>query len=120
MTLPRPRVLIVEDNPVIAFDLQDALAEAGMAVIGPALDLASGLELAQGSALDGAVLDIDIAGTPVWPVARTLAERSIPFLFVSADCADTLPEEFRAVVCLDKPAASHEVIAALRETIARP
>lgn len=90
--LPGRRVLIVEDNPLLALGLDDALRESGVHIVGPALDLDTGMALARADALDCAVLDIDIAGRPVWPIARALKQDGVPFLFVSGDCNKGLPE----------------------------
>lgn len=108
--LPGRRVLVVEDNPVIAFDIDDALRESGAEVVGPAHDIESGLALIRKDALDGAVLDIDIAGRPVWPIARELKSDGVPFVFVSGDCDKGLPEDFAGAVCLHKPAPTDAIL----------
>lgn len=117
--LPGKRVLVVEDNPVIAFDIDDALRDVGAEVVGPALDLTSGLRLAraEGQELDGAVLDIDLRGEMVWPLAQLLRNEDIPVVFVSADCRDPLPEAFRDTHCLSKPAPSATIIATVAEAL---
>lgn len=97
-------MLIVEDNPVLAFNIDDALRERGAFVVGPTLDLDTGMSLVPEDALDGAVLDIDIGGRPVCSLARTLRSDGVPFVFVSGDCGNGLPDDFHHAVCLDKPA----------------
>ena len=108
--LPGCRVLVVEDNPILAFDIDDALRDSGVDVVGPALDLDSGLALVEQDALDGAVLDIDIAGRPVWPIAHRLKDDGVPFVFVSADCGKGLPEDFSGATCLSKPAETDTIL----------
>lgn len=108
--LPGKRVLVVEDNPVLAFDIDDILRDFGAEVVGPALDLETGLQLAREHTLDGAVLDIDLGGHYVWPLAAALKSSSIPFVFVSAECGRTMPGDFEDSICLPKP-ANGEVIA---------
>lgn len=108
--LPGRRVLVVEDNPVIAFDIDDALRECGVEVVGPAHDIESGLALLREDALDGAVLDIDIGGTPVWPIARQLKQEGVPFVFVSGDCNNGLPDDFTHAICLHKPAQTQTIL----------
>lgn len=116
--LPGKRVLVVEDNPALAYDIDDALRECGAEVVGPALDLNTGLRLAHENNLDGAVLDIDICGEFVWPLARVLKAHQVPFVFVSADCSGDLPEDFRGFICLDKPAPSATILATVSEALA--
>lgn len=111
--LPGKRVLIVEDNPVLAFDIDDRFREHGYDVVGPALDLSSGLALARNEALDGAVLDINLCGEFVWPLARELRGHQVPFVFVSAECRDSWPEDFQECGCLDKPTADNILIASV-------
>lgn len=108
--LPGRRVLVVEDNPVIAFDIDDALRENGVEVVGPAHDIESGLALIREDSLDGAVLDIDIGGRPVWPIARELKSEGVPFVFVSGDCDRGLPDDFTGAVCLHKPAQTEAIL----------
>lgn len=92
--LPGKRVLIVEDNPALAYHINDSFCDHGAEVVGPALDLLTGLELARENHLDAAVLDIDLGGEYVWPLARELKGHKVPFVFFSAECAGDLPEDF--------------------------
>lgn len=117
--LPGKRVLVVEDNPALAFDIDDSLRKWGAEVIGPALDLATGMRLARENNLDGAVLDIDLGGAHVWPLARELSGHKVPFLSVSAECGDKLPDDFRDSVCLDKPAPTRAILESVANIIAR-
>ena len=103
-------MLVVEDNPLLALDLEDALRESGAEVVGPALDFDSGMALLREDALDGAVLDIDIGGRPVWPIARGLREDGVPFVFVSGDCGEGLPDDLTGAVCLEKPACTDAIL----------
>jgi DNA-binding response OmpR family regulator len=119
-SLPGRRVLVVEDNPLLAFDLDDALRERGVDVVGPALDLATGMALLREDALDGAVLDIDIGGTPVWPIARGLKEDGVPFLFVSGDCGKGLPDDLRGSRCLSKPAGTDAILISVAAVMDAP
>lgn len=117
--LPGRRVLVVEDNPALAYDIDDALSDSGAVVVGPALDFDTGLALASTNDLDGAVLDIDIAGQPVWPIARVLKQDGVPFVFVSADCHDGLPEDLLGAICVDKPAPTDTILNTVSSAIAR-
>lgn len=115
--LPGKRVLVVEDNPVIAFDIDDVLRDFGAEVVGPALDLETGLQLASEHSLDGAILDIDLGGHYVWPIAAALKSSRVPFVFVSAECGDKLPQDFSDFICLPKPASSRTIASTVAQVI---
>ena len=109
----RPRVLVVEDEALVAMDLESSLLRAGFAVAGPAATVAVGTELAAGP-LRAAVLDINIAGELAFPVADALAGRGIPFLFVTGYGPEILPARFRGRPLLRKPCSPRAVLAALK------
>jgi DNA-binding response OmpR family regulator len=114
------RVLIVEDEMLLAFMLQDMLAEWGCAVVGPAVRVAKALSLAGSEALDGAILDVNLAGTEVYPVARALAARRIPFLFISGYAASRLPREWRDRPTLQKPFQPRDLAQSMARVFAQP
>ena len=78
------RVLLVEDEAIIALDLAALLTDLGAVVVGPAHSVADALELLNEGKIDCAVLDINLNGEPVYPVARALETRRIPFVFVTS------------------------------------
>jgi CheY-like chemotaxis protein len=97
-------VLVVEDALLIALDLSDQLTESGCDVIGPASSVEQALEKIDGVALDGAVLDVNLAGERSFPIAQVLAARGIPFLFLTGyDSATVFPDEFQHAPRLSKP-----------------
>ncbi len=78
------RILVVEDESLIAMLLEMALQDEGCVVVGPASRVDEALELAaDGQHLDGALLDVNLAGEAVFPVAEALASRAVPFLLLS-------------------------------------
>ena len=77
------RILVVEDEPIVAWDLADALERQGCEVVGPAYDVAQAEKLSREQALDGAVLDVYLGDQKVFPVADILSEGPIPFCFVT-------------------------------------
>jgi CheY-like chemotaxis protein len=81
--LSRLKVLVVEDEPLVAMALEDLLADSGCTVIGPASSLKQGMRLIEKEAVDGAVLDINLRGEFVFPLADALAAQSIPFVYVT-------------------------------------
>jgi CheY-like chemotaxis protein len=78
------RILIVEDEAMIALLIQDVLEEIGSVIVGPASRIPAALDLIAAEAVDLAVLDLNLAGQPVYPVAEVLADRGIPFVFITA------------------------------------
>lgn len=116
--LPGKRVLVVEDNPALAYEIDDSFREAGAEVIGPAFDLATGLRLARECRLDVAVLDINLGNDLVWPLAHHLLGHRVPFVFVSALCGEHLPDDFRNVACLGKPALSSAIVETVSDALA--
>lgn len=98
------RVLVVDDEPLVAFDVADQCEHAGYQVIGPALTLKQGLALAESKAPALALLDINLHDEMVWPLARALKDRAVPIVFVSANCKHPeIADEFPDAACLDKP-----------------
>ncbi|WP_084165038.1 response regulator [Skermanella stibiiresistens] len=77
------RILVVEDETLVAMDLEDMLLSAGCEVIGPVAKVARGLALARSEPLDGAILDINVAGELVYPIAEVLSGRGIALVFAS-------------------------------------
>jgi len=97
------RVLLVEDENLVAMLLEDMLAELGHSVVGPVARLKKGLEMAQREAIDLAILDVNINGEQVYPVAEALAARGIPFVFSTGYGERGLPPRYRDHPTLQKP-----------------
>jgi DNA-binding response OmpR family regulator len=112
------RVLVVEDEYFIASDLKRALADAEAVVIGPVADLAQGLALAS-EPLDAAVLDVNLEGALSYQLASDLAERGVPYLFVTGYDEWALPEEHRSTPRVAKPFTPRMVIEQVEQLIAR-
>ncbi|MHB2169712.1 response regulator [Alsobacter sp. R-9] len=83
MTLSGKRILVVEDEGFVAAMIEDLLVEFGATVIGPAGSIDSALELAACAPLDAALLDINVRGRRIDPVADQLRARGIPVVFAS-------------------------------------
>jgi CheY-like chemotaxis protein len=77
------RVLVAEDNALLVLDIADALSEAGAEIVGPVVSVKSGVLLAQSQPLDAGVLDINLKGGDVFPIARILAEQGKGIVFVT-------------------------------------
>ena len=103
------RVLIVEDEPLLALDLQDMLAELGYLVIGTATRIERAIALAEGSEFELAILDINLAGSNSFPVADILRKRQKPFIFTTGYGADGLRDGYRGTPLLTKPFGLREL-----------
>lgn len=110
------RVLIVEDEPVVAMCLEDILEELGCVTVGPANRLSEGLALAEEEALDAAILDINLAGERSNAIAELLRMRGIPFAFASG--YGSAPEGFGAPM-IEKPYRTADIDRALGELLGR-
>ena len=98
------RVLLVEDNFLVAMSIKSMLERFGCSVIGPIAGLSEGLEMALREEIGGAVLDINIAGGDSGAIAEALRERNLPFFFITGLASPgSLSPAFKSVTKLDKP-----------------
>ena len=97
------RVLIVEDEALIASLIEDFLLDLGCEVVGPAMHMKDAVELAREAAIDGATLDVNIVGEKVYPVADILTERGLPFVFMTGYGAAGLRASDSGRPVLQKP-----------------
>ena len=97
------RILVVEDSPLIAAVLEDMLKDMGCTVVGPTGNMAFAVDLAKAEALDAAIIDLNIRGGKVYPVAEVLRGRDVPFLLASGYADWTLREDFKDRPRLTKP-----------------
>jgi CheY-like chemotaxis protein len=112
MSLDGTRVLVVEDEFLIALDLTTVLREAGASVVGPAHSASEALDLLETAVIDVAVLDLDLGGHWVDPVAERCAALGIPFVFHSGrGLPDAMRARFAGVPLLEKPAGPNRLIA---------
>lgn len=97
------RVLVVEDEFLVALEVEAALEEFGCSVVGPYAKLSKALDAARTTPVDGAVLDINLNGEMVYPLAELLTTQKVPFVFITGYTAADLPERFRPFRRLSKP-----------------
>ncbi len=114
------RVLLVEDELVIAMLIETALQQAGWTVLGPAVRLAPALKAARSDAIDVAILDLDLAGENTRPVADALEARGIPFLFLTGYGVDGLPADKPHWRALGKPFRLDTLLDTLAALVAGP
>lgn len=112
------RVLVVEDEMMIAMLLEDMLAELGCSVVGPAHALEAALALARTEVeLDAALLDVNLAGQPVFAVADALREKGVPAIFSTGYGDAGLRDVDRGAPVLLKPFRAGDLARALAEAL---
>jgi DNA-binding NtrC family response regulator len=97
------RVLVVEDETMVAWLLEDMLADLGCAVVGPAARVNQALAMLDAEAIDAAVLDVNLNGQMSYPVADALAARGVPFVFSTGYNKVRLPNSYQNFPVLQKP-----------------
>lgn len=103
------RVLIVEDEALLALDLEDILVDAGCKVVAVAARLEQALEVCASAEFDLALLDMNLAGERIDPVARLVNDRGIPIVFVTGYGNRTLPQGVTAPL-VDKPYTASKLL----------
>jgi two-component SAPR family response regulator len=112
------RVLIVEDEYMLAMDLAQVLSEHHVDVIGPVPSVSDAILLIERDpAIDAAVLDVNLSGESVFPVAEVLQARSIPFVFTTGYERSALPTRYKDVVCCEKPFDAEAIARAIDSQI---
>ncbi|HEX3651919.1 MAG TPA: response regulator [Rhizomicrobium sp.] len=96
-------ILLVEDEAFVAMMMKDLIAEIGFHVVGPFGKITDAIENLDRHALVGAVLDVNLAGEKIYPLAEQLYGRGIPFVFVTGYAADAIDDRFASVPVLQKP-----------------
>ena len=112
------RILLVEDEAFVAMNLAMALQDAGAIVTGPVMRLADAVAAAEAGEHDGAILDVDLAGEDVFPAARRLDERGVPFVFHTGHGQrDEIGSDFPGSPVAKKPVPTHELLALLASVL---
>jgi DNA-binding response OmpR family regulator len=117
VTSARPRVMVVEDELVVAMLLEQELDHAGFDVVGPFARLDEAVRAAE-DPVDAALLDVNLRGEMVFPAARILIARGVPVVFCSGYTAlRAIPAEFSGVPQVSKPYEPQRLIATLRAAL---
>ena len=111
-TMRPMRVLIAEDEFLVGIQLEEDLRAAGCSIVGPFTTLEAATQASRRERFDLAVLDINLNGAAVYPLADELSARGIPFVFLSGYVATDLPERFRQSPQIVKP---HDPAALIKE-----
>ena len=112
------RVLLVEDEALVAMLLETILEDMGCVPVGPAGTVEEGLAMvADPAPLDAALLDVNLAGHQVFPIAEALKARSVPFVFSTGYGESGLPDEWRGHSTVQKPVTESAIRAALMKAM---
>src|SRR5262245_19522583 len=113
------RVLIVEDEAMIAGLIESILRKGGWSVVGPVATLERALATIERERLDAALLDVRINGHDAFAVADVLMARRIPFIFVSGFTRKQMPPRYRNCAYIAKPFTADAILALLEEVVGR-
>jgi PAS domain S-box-containing protein len=97
------KLLLVEDEALVGMMMKDVLSDLGFAVIGPITGITRALAIARDGDIGGAILDINLGGDPIYPVADALASRDIPFVFITGYSVDGIDRRYAHIHTLEKP-----------------
>ena len=111
-------ILIVEDEPLIAMMLEDFLDSLGHTVKGICESVDEARAAVEAGGFDLAILDVNLKGENIWPVATELRARGIPFVIASGGHVDPPPAEFAKVPMIDKPYTIDRVTPAIMDALA--
>jgi len=111
------KILIIDDEPTLARDLQDLLVEEGFEIAGVAGRLDKALALIESVACDAAIVDVNLAGVNASPATLALAARGLPFIVLSGYSREQQPGAFPGALWIKKPCRPAELIQALNAIV---
>ncbi len=114
-----PRILLVEDQFLLALHMGEDLKLEGYHLVGPAHSVDMALDLIGSTPVDAALLDVNLGARTSYPVADALAERHIPFAFLSGYSREDLDPRYHRQVLLNKPVLPDELHRAVQELVAQ-
>jgi CheY-like chemotaxis protein len=120
LDLPRGRILVVVDDPLIALDLQRLLRDAGYRVVGPAATVNEIQRLVGRGDIDCAILDLDVDRRAPLPVADLLAFAEVPFVYLTTGALGVVPFRHRHRPLVGKPFTRERLLAAVEKAMAPP
>ncbi len=113
------RILIVEDEFLVALEIASVLADAGFEVLEPAGTIEGALRAIGSEAIDGVILDCNLSGRDVTEIADSLTARHIPFVFLTGYGRESLPPTFRDLPLISKPFDEKHLVASVRAMLLR-
>jgi PAS domain S-box-containing protein len=118
-TLQGKRIIVIEDEPLVAMDLEASLVAAGCEIAGSVGTIEKARELVANAECDAALIDANLAGYPVDELAAALTQKNIPFAFVTGYGRMALPLGFRDVLMLNKPFGQEQLLAVMEVLLYR-
>ncbi len=115
--MERPRILVVEDEWLIADYLQGLLEDMDCVVVGPAADIAAALDLIEAEPVDAALLDVCLGEVRSFPVAERLGLQGVPFRFLTGYISADLDPPFDRCMPLSKPITQADLRGALQQLL---
>ena len=112
------RILIIEDEPIVAINYAAILTQAGIEVVGPVGTLEQALHVIEQEPVTGAMLDLNLLGQSAEPIASILSERKIPFVIVSGLPSEEVQQRFGTARLLSKPCRAVDLIHAVQSLTA--
>lgn len=110
------KVLVMEDETLVAINLETILEDLGCTISGPIMRYDEAEALLAGTVdADVAILDVNFGGRPIFPIARELAARNVPLVFATGYDRSGIPEEWHERPILQKPYTAEEIVGVLRE-----
>ena len=119
-SFPGCRVLVIEDEVMVSWILEDMLAELGCVVVGPAVRVDQAVAMVGSEAFEFAVLDVNLNGEKSYPVAEALTARGVPFVFSTGYNKDSIPDLYKSFPVLQKPYEREHLVAYLANVGATP
>jgi DNA-binding NtrC family response regulator len=111
------KILLVEDEMLVSLIIEDLLADQQCLIVGPFDEVPSALAAALTEDIDAAVLDVNVKGVKIYPVADALAERRIPFLFLSGYGDHAIPPDHPDWIACEKPFKAELLLSKLAQCI---
>lgn len=108
-------MLVIEDELLVSMLIEDILLDEDCSVVGPFSNLPDALSAARHELVDVALLDVNLRGEMVYPVAEVLTERGIPFVFLSGYGSDAIPTDHPEWLACSKPFSPRELIKVLAD-----
>jgi two-component sensor histidine kinase/DNA-binding response OmpR family regulator len=109
----RRQILVVEDEALVGMLTSELVSDMGLVVLGPCASLGAAMTLARSHHIDGAILDVNLDGEPVFPLARLLADRAVPMIFLTGYDKSAVERGFEMFPMLQKPVPAGELSKAL-------
>ena len=118
-TLQNCRILVAEDQYLIAAEIAQTLSDAGAETLGPVSRVGDALRLiAAEDRIDGALLDVNLGSEAVWPVVDALLARSVPLVLATGYDAGAIPRAYAHLPRCEKPASGRDLARALARVLA--